>query len=95
MNAAAFLLALRRRTREVSNARDPLAEARSFLDAGETAEGQALRKVLRSLATKDVEFAESEVWLFSPGTLALVAALVESRIEGLYPELDWWALTIM
>jgi hypothetical protein len=36
------------------------------------------------------EFAESEVWLFSAETLALVAALVEARIEGLYPELEWW-----
>ena len=33
MNAAAFLLALKRRTRLVSNARDPLAEAWRFLDA--------------------------------------------------------------
>jgi len=45
MNVAAFLLALRRRTRLVSNARDPLAEAWRFLDAhGETTERQALRK---------------------------------------------------
>ncbi len=35
------------------------------------------------------EFAESEVWLFSAETLALVATLVEARIEGLYPEMDW------
>ena len=40
MNAAAFLVALRRRARYVSPVRDPLAEARRFLDArGETGEG--------------------------------------------------------
>jgi hypothetical protein len=42
------------------------------------------------LAAGNGEFAESEVWLFSAETLALVAALVEARIEGLYPEMEWW-----
>lgn len=93
MKAAAFLLALKRRTRLVSNARDPLAEARRFVDAhGQTAEGQAFHRVMETLATHHGEFAESEVWLFSAETIALAAALVEARIEGVYPELDSWAL---
>jgi hypothetical protein len=47
MNAAAFLVALRRRARATSPARDPLAEARRFLDDyGETGEGQALRRIM-------------------------------------------------
>ena len=80
MDAAAFLVALRRRGCATSPARDPLAEARRFLDAhGETGEGQALRRVMDTLASGNGEFAESEVWLFSAETLALVAALVEAR----------------
>ena len=93
MNAAAFLLALRRRARIPFPARDPLAEARRFLDAhGETAEGQALRNVMDTLASGNGEFAESEVWLLSAETLALVAELVEARIEGLYPDTGMVAL---
>ncbi len=91
MDAAAFLVALRRRVRVASPARDPLAEARRFLDAhGASGEGQALRRVIDTLASGNGEFAESEVWLFSAETLALVDALVEARIEGRYPELAWW-----
>ncbi len=90
MNAAAFLVALRRRARYVSTVRDPLAEARRFLDAhGETGEGRALRKVVETLATGTGDFNESEVWLFSAETLALVSALVEARMEGLYPDGEW------
>jgi hypothetical protein len=90
MNAAAFLVALRHRARAASPARDPLAEARRFLDAhGETAEGQALRRVMEILAFGNGEFAESEVWLFSTEMLALVATLVEARIEGCYPDAEW------
>jgi len=62
MNAAAFLLALRRRTHAITSVRDPFAEARRFLDAhGETGEGQALRRVMETLATGSGDFAESEV----------------------------------
>ena len=90
MNAAAFLTELRRRTSAAFNGRDPLAEARHFLELhAETGEGQALRKVMRTLATTQGEFSESEVWLFSAETLALVAALVEARIEGRYSEIEW------
>ncbi len=35
------------------------------------------------------DFDESEVWLFSAETLALVDALVEARLQGRYPEGDW------
>ena len=80
-----------RRARAVYPVRDPLAEARRFLDAhGETGEGQALRRVLKTLATGAGDFDESEVWLFSAETLALVSALVEARLEGLYPDGEWW-----
>ncbi len=90
MNAAAFLVALRRRARAVALVRDPLAEARRFLDThGETGEGQALRRVIETLATGAGDFDESEVWLFSAETLTLVDALVEARLEGLYPDGDW------
>ena len=86
MNAAAFLVALRRRAPATSPAGDPLADARRFLDAHEeTGEGQALRRVIDTLASGNGEFAESKVWLFSAETLALVAALVEARIDDLYP----------
>ena len=91
MNAAAFLVALRRRARAISPVRDPLAEAHRFLDTSrETGEGQALRRVIETLATGTGDFDESEVWLFSAETLALVAALVEARLEGRYPDGDWW-----
>jgi hypothetical protein len=76
--------------RVTSPARDPLAEARRFLDDyGETGEGQALRRFMDTLASDNGEFAESEVWLFSAETLALVAALVEARISGRYPDAEW------
>ena len=90
MNAAAFLVALRRRARAVSPVRDPLAEAHRFLDAqGETGEGQALRKVIETMANGTGEFSESDVWLFSAERLALVSALVEACMEGRYAEGDW------
>ena len=90
MNAAAFLVALRRRARAVSPVRDPLAEPHRFLDAqGETGEGRALRRVVETPATGAGDFAESEVWLFSAETLALVDALVEGRLQGFYSDGDW------
>ena len=62
MNAAAFLVELRRRARAVSPVRDPLAEARRFLYApGEAGEGQAIRRVIETLATGAGEFDESDV----------------------------------
>ena len=86
MNAAAFLVALRRRARAGYPVRDPLAEARRFLDAhGKTGEGQALSRVIETLASGGVDFDESELWLFSAETLALVDALIEARLEGRYP----------
>ena len=90
MNAAAFLVALRRRAPATSPAGDPLAEARRFLDEfGETGEGQALRRIMDTLASGNGEFAESEVWLFGAETLGLVAALVEARIDARYPDAEW------
>lgn len=92
MNAAAFLLSLGRRTHTPSPTPDPLKEAREFLVAyGDTAEGQALRKVIKAIADTDGDFANTEVWLFSDKTLALVAALVEARIENRYSVEEWQA----
>jgi len=90
MNAAAFLLALRSRARATSPFRDPLAEARCFLDEyGETAEGRAFCRVIDTLASGKGEFAEAEVWLFSANSLGLVAALIEARLQGRYLDEDW------
>ena len=58
----------------------------SSMRRGETGEGQALRRVVETLATGAGDFDESEVWLFSAETLALVSALVEARMEGRYSD---------
>jgi TPP-dependent pyruvate/acetoin dehydrogenase alpha subunit len=93
MDAATFFAAVRRRTRATSTARDPLTEARHFLEQhGDTAEAQALRKVIKALAAKEGEFSESEVWLFGTEAITLVAALVDARIEERYSEIEWWAV---
>ena len=85
MNAAAYLVALRRRASKVSDARDPLAEARRFLAThGHTAEGTAFRKVINTLVTGHGEYRESEVWLFSQESLGLIAALIDARTGGGY-----------
>ncbi len=90
MNAAAFLLALRQRTIAPSSALDPLEETQRFLVAhGDTAEGQALRKVLGTIADGDGDYPEAELWLFGSETLALIAALVEARIAGRYSAAEW------
>jgi len=90
MKAAAFLVALRRQARAVSSVQEPLAEARRFLDAhGETMEGQALGKVIETLATGTGEFSESDVWPFSAERLALVSTLVEACMDGRYSDEEW------
>ena len=93
MDVLSFLIALKRHTPYTSTHRDPLAAAERFLDEHrDTAEGQALRKVVKALAIKEGEFSESEIWLFSTETITLVTALHDARVEGRYPELDWWAV---
>ena len=90
MNAAAFLLAIARQTRLVSTAPDPLAAARRFMaHHGDTAEGQALRKVMDMLVSGTGEFAESDVYLFSTETLVLINALADARTEGRYSLAEW------
>jgi hypothetical protein len=65
----------RRRACTASPSRNPIAEARRFIDAhGETGDGQALRRVIDTLASGNRKFAESEMRLFSDKTLALVVA---------------------
>ena len=49
----------------------------------------ALRKVIETLATGTGDFAESEAWLFSSETLALVDALIDARLQGRYPDMEW------
>ena len=91
MNAATFLIALRRRATKIRDIRDPLAAAKTFLtNHGDTGEGQALRRVIATLVSGTGEFAESDGWLFSSETLDIVDALVGARIEGVfYSEEEW------
>jgi hypothetical protein len=49
----------------------------------------ALRKVIETLATGTGDFAESEAWLFSSETLALVDALIDARLQRRYPDMEW------
>lgn len=90
MDAGKFLLALGRRTQLGCNVRDPLAEARRIIGKNpDTGESQALRKVIAALATTRGEFSDSELWLFSAETCALVAALINARFEGRYSNQEW------
>ena len=90
MNLPAFLAATGLRTNFTSTHRDPLDAARKFLDKhGTTAEGQALRKVLKALAATSGDFAESEIFLLGTESLTLVKALAEAQVEGRYAEADW------
>lgn len=93
VDLAAFIAAIGSRSRFTSTHRDPLIAAWCYLDAnGEAAEAQALRRVIRALAATDGDFAEADLWLFSTDTLTLIDALVETRIQGRYPDVDWLAL---
>lgn len=90
MDAAAFLMVLRKRAARTVLPRDPLADARRFLGQNaETAEGRALRRVLQALASGYGSFTESDAWLFSSETLGLVSALVDARLAGRYREDEW------
>jgi hypothetical protein len=90
MDAAAFLVTLRKRAPAAEAPHDPLADARRFLaQHAETAEGRALRRVLQALARSNGDFAEIDVWLFSTETLGLVSALIDARLTGRYPEEEW------
>ncbi len=90
MSAAGFLLEISRRSRGVSPSRDVLADVRRFLELrGETAEGQLVRKVLSTLITTEGNFVDSEIWLLSAESCALLAALADARTEGRYSEDEW------
>ena len=90
IDAAAFLVALRKRVPAAEAPHDPLANARHLLaQNGETAEGRALRRVIQVLASRNGTFAESDVWLFSTETLSLVSALIDARLSGRYEEEAW------
>ena len=90
MDAAAFLVALRKRAPAAEAPHDPLADARRLLaQDAETAERRALRRVIQALANSNGTFAETDVWLFSAETLGLVSALIDARLNGRYPEGEW------
>ena len=73
MQSAAFLLLLKRRAR-AKPPDDPILAARSFLSRyGDTAEGQALPRVIAAVALGTGEFHESDEWLFSQRTSAVAA----------------------
>jgi hypothetical protein len=70
--------------------RDPLAKAMELLaQISPTAEGQALRRLLRTLTTKDSTFGESDAYLFSAPALSFIAALIDARIAGTYKQEEW------
>jgi hypothetical protein len=90
MDTAAFLVKLRKRSTSVHKSSDPLADAAAILARISTAaEGQALRRVIEALANMEGRFRESDVYLFSAGTLALVVALIDARMVGLYRQQEW------
>jgi hypothetical protein len=90
MDAAAFLVALRKRAPAAEAPHDPLADARRLLaQDAETAERRALRRVIQALANSNGTFAETDVWLFSAETLGLVSALIDARLNGRYQEEEW------
>jgi len=58
-----------------------------FLDEhGETGEAQALREVVKALAARDGEYAESEAYLPGGKMLSFVAALLVARARGCYAQ---------
>ena len=90
MDAATFLVALKKRAPGNRQPDDPLAAAKRFLaQHAETAEGRALQRTLEGLASGTGEFTESDTWLFSSDTLDLVVALVDARLDGRYEEDEW------
>jgi len=93
MDAATFLLLIQRKAGGAADIRDPLTAAKDFLaTSGETAEGMALREVLRTLETGNGTFREADIWLFSRDRLQLIAALIETRLSGLHSKCEWDAL---
>jgi len=90
MDAATFLVALRKRAPGNCQPDDPLATAKRFLaQHAETAEGRALQRTLEGLASGTGKFTESDAWLFSSETLDLVVALIDARLSGRYQEDEW------
>jgi len=90
MDAAAFLILVQRKAGGSADLRDPLAAAKDLLAmSGETAEGKALREVLRTLASGNGTFKDADIWLFSKDRLRLIASLIEMRIAGLHSKEEW------
>jgi len=90
MDSATFLVMIQKRATRTNSAADPLKEAQKFIDEyGSTGEGQALRRVVEALWTGKGDFSESDLASFSAKSLALIPALVNTRIEGRYSEWQW------
>lgn len=90
MDTAAFLAALKKRARSDAEYADPLATAVLLVQFNPyTTESRALRKLLKTLATTQGVFRESEAWLFSGEVSGLTAALIDARLEGRYSDEEW------
>ena len=90
MDATSFNLEIKRRASNLNSPADPLFDAVVLLaEIAPTAEGQALKRILEALATREGSFQESDLNLFSPGTLVLVSALIDARLTDRYRESEW------
>jgi hypothetical protein len=77
-------------TTTASALEDPLNQAQRFIDCrGTTGEGKALLAVVKALWKGTGQFDEKDLYSLSSDSLALVAALVEARANGRYPEWKW------
>ena len=90
MDLAAFQLLISKRVPAHAVPGDPLAEALNFLARhGETAEGQALRHMLRTLDSAKGPFEETDAWLFGRETSPIIAGLIDARLSGRYSDAEW------
>src|SRR5258706_227909 len=90
MNAAEFLVELRRRAPLCAAPEEPLERAQQFIDAnGYTGEGRALLAVIKALWTGEGRFSISDLHSFSNKSLALIPSLIDARLAGRYPEWRW------
>jgi hypothetical protein len=92
MTNAEFLLAVRVAAGHPRPLSDPLAVAERFLaEAGETAEGQILRRLILAIAFDWGSFQPNDMFLLSLDTRQLVSALCEARLACQYSPMQWAA----
>jgi hypothetical protein len=90
MDAATFIRQVCKQAGEPLDVRDPLAAAELFLvHAGETAEGELLRRCIDAVAFEWGTFNDNEIWLLSQEIRKLIAALFHARIVGQYLPIEW------